>query len=122
MMKYGILHDYDLLANEESSSQGVTCAICDTHNTSFQWSDYSGEGMCSNCGCPYQLKWGSAQQRDEKKYPYLSMREIYIPVAREYWAETKRWVCYGIRLSGQPGMNELISWMKEKHPELVETK
>lgn len=119
MGKMGVLHDYDLMANAEDSSRGVVCAICYTPNTSFQWSDYSGEAMCRICGCVYQLKWGNEKQKAEGKYPYLTMLESFIPVAREYWLETKRFVCYGTMLSWQPGMTELITWMKEKHPEFV---
>lgn len=119
MPKMGILHDYDLHANIETSSVGVTCVVCDEENISFQWSDYSGEAMCRNCGCCYQLKWGSDEQAKEGKYPYCNMSEQFIPVAREYWNERKTFVCYGMMLGPQPGMKDLNDWMKEKHPELL---
>ena len=120
--KCSILHDYDLHANLEPSSQGVTCAVCGTSPTRFQWSDYSGEGMCTACGCTYQLKWGSKEQQAEGKYPYMTMTDDFLPIAREYWEQTHKWVCYGTMLGGQLGMAELIAWCKEYHPECLTRK
>ena len=119
MPKHGILHDYDLWANKEASAENQTCAICGSSPMSFQWSDYSGEAMCTNCGCSYQLKWGTDEQRIECKYPYLSLSKEYLSVAKEYWKETKRFACYGWMMGLKPGMNELISWLKKHHPEFI---
>ena len=49
--KQGILHDYDLHANLEESAKLQTCVVCGDYPMRFQWSDYSGEGMCMKCGC-----------------------------------------------------------------------
>ena len=119
MPKQGILHDYDLMANAEKSSRNVICAVCGAEGITFQWSDYSGEAMCTRCGCPYQLKWGSDKQKEEGNYPYLSLKKEFIPVAQEYWNEKHKFVCYGLMLGPQPGMTELISWLKDNHPEYL---
>ena len=124
MPKAGILHDYDLYANNEPSArkEGVVCAICDASPPSYQWSDYSGEAMCMKCGCPYQLKWGSAKQKAENRYPYLKLAEEWIPIIRGYWQETHRWTCFGMMLGPAPGAREFNAWVKAKHPELIDKK
>ena len=117
--KAGLIHDYDLMANREESSRGVTCAVCDTPNTTFQWSDYYGEGMCIVCGCPYQLKGGTKEEEAEGKYPYMTMRDEFLPIAREYWLAKRAWVHYGSSMSRNDGMPALIEWCKEHHPEAL---
>ena len=119
MIKQGILHDYDVHANYESSAKGQTCAVCGAFPTTFQWSDYSGEAMCTKCGCSYQLKWGSDKQKEEGKYPYLSLTSDFIPVAKEYWEARMQFVCYGLMLGPEPGMSMLVAWLKEHHPEHI---
>jgi hypothetical protein len=116
MPKFGILHDYDLQANCEQSAKEVTCVICGTPHIVFQWGDYSGEAMCTNCGCPYQLKWGSEKQKEEGRYPYLNLQKEFVPVAKEYWNAKHRFVCYGQMLGDRPGMKDLVSWLKEHRP------
>jgi len=115
--KYGILHDYDLMANREPSANKVTCAICGKSPVTFQWSDFSGEAMCSRCGCPYQLKWGSDAQEKEGKYPYLNLSENFLPIAQEYWNKYNKFVCYGRMLDARPGWKEMLNWLKENYPE-----
>jgi hypothetical protein len=117
MPKHGILNDYDLRANNEDSAEGVTCAICGTENTTFQWSDYNGEAMCTKCGCPYQLINGTDEQKAKADYPYLSLKEEFIPVAQEYWNETHKFTHYGMSISKRPGYNELCVWLDNNHPE-----
>jgi protein-arginine kinase activator protein McsA len=119
MAKAGLIHDYDLMANREQSAQGVTCAICDTPNTSFQWSDYNGEGMCTVCGCTYQLINGSDKMKAEGKYPYMTLNDKYLPVLREFWQQTRTWVHYGSSFQRHDGKAELNDWIKQKHPELL---
>lgn len=120
MPKGGILHDYDLMANAEPSAADQTCVVCGDSPMFFQWSDYSGEGMCQQCGCPYQLKWGSDKQREEGNYPYLRIREDVLPILREYWNETHKFTCFGIMLGDKPGLAEFNEWAKPKHPELYD--
>ena len=122
MAKVGILHDYDLHANLEESDNLHKCAICGSYPMRFQWSDYSGEAMCMECGCPYQLKWGSDEEVKENKYPYLNLNEKFLSVAQEYWKEKHEFVCYGWMMGPTPGMSEAITWLEEHHPEFVEEK
>jgi hypothetical protein len=115
MAKYGIQKDYDLMANiSPSANKGTKCAVCDTENISFQWSDYSGQAMCTVCGCPYQLQWGSEEQQEEGNYPYLSMVDEFIDPCRKYWSEKHQWVYYGIGIGDRPGLREFYEWYKEK--------
>lgn len=119
MNKQGILHDYDLNANLETSAINRTCIVCGASPMTFQWSDYSGEGMCTRCGCAYQLKWGSEEQQIEGKYPYLNVKEDFISILREYWEETKSFVCHGRMMCRADGVAEFSTWVKEKHPEMM---
>jgi len=119
MVKYGVLHDYDLHANKELSAQNQTCVVCGDSPMRFQWSDYSGEAMCCKCGCPYQLKWGSDQQISENKYPYMKLRGDFLLVAKEYWEESGKFVCYGMMLGPKPGMRQLVDWLRLRHPEFL---
>jgi len=120
MIKQGILHDYDLMANQEPSARkGNTCVTCGYSPVTYQWSDYSGEGMCTKCGTPYQLKWGSGEQTTENNYPYLNLKDEWVPIVREYYQATNNWTYLG-RGFKQPGINEFIEWVKEHHPEMLE--
>lgn len=117
--KQGILHDYDLQANNEPSARDQSCLVCATTPMSFQWSDLSGEAMCTACGTPYQLKWGGEEQKREGKYPYLNLREEWIPIVREYYQETGRFTCLGRMITGAlPGLADFNRWVTERHPEM----
>lgn len=117
MAKAGILHDYDLMANAEpAAAKGGNCRVCD-NELSYQWSDYHGEAMCRHCGATYQLKGGTKEQESEGNYPYFTLKEEFVPVAREYWQETKKFACYGTMLGPRPGMRELVDWIGQRHPE-----
>jgi len=120
MAKQGIIHDYDLHANLEKSGKQQTCVVCDTSPMTFQWSDYSGEAMCTKCGCPYQLKWGSDKQKREGKYPYLNVKKEYIWLLKEYWDKTHKFVCHGTMMINEPiGLKEFNEWLEQTHPELI---
>ena len=117
--KHGVLHDYDLMANAEPSARAQRCVTCGADPVCYQWSDYSGEAMCTACGTPYQLKWGSDAQVAEGKYPYLCLKEEIVPIVREYHAETGRFTCLGTMMGPGPGMAEFVEWCKAKHPEVL---
>ena len=117
MAKNGIFHDYDLHANLEGSAQNQECVICGKNPMSFQWSDYSGEGMCQDCGCPYQLKWGSDKQKEEGNYPYLNLKKEYIPILKEYWNEHHNWTYLGRSLGYAPGLEEFGIWVEKYYDE-----
>lgn len=114
MAKAGILHDYDLMANREQSAQEQECVVCGQSPMSFQWSDYSGEAMCRKCGTPYQLKWGSDEQKEEGDYPYLNLRPSWVPIVREYHGETGAFACLGTMFGGpRPGLKEFYDWVDQ---------
>jgi len=119
-MKNGILHDYDLEANFVDSAKGHKCLCCDAFPTRFQWSDYNGEGMCAQCGFPYQLKNGSEEMQREGKYPYVNLRDAWIPIVREYFSETGKFTHLGSGASCL-GLNEFYEWVGERHPEMLAT-
>ena len=119
MTKQGILHDYDLMANMEQSATAQKCRICGRFPMSFQWSDYSGEAMCTQCGSPYQLKWGSDEQIEEGDYPYLNLRSEFIAPIKAYWDKTNQFVCYGRMMGSKPGRVEFSEWMEKHYPELM---
>ena len=119
--KAGILHDYDLMANAEPSVVRILrCAGCDAEPPRFQWSDYSGEAMCTRCGCPYQLKWGSDQQMAEGAYPYLSLRDELVEPLRAYFAETGQFTCLGVMLGPRPGMDAFAAWLQNNRLAIYE--
>lgn len=128
MAKEGILHDYDLRANQEPSAletmlAGTPCYICEIVPITFQWSDYSGQAMCTRCGAVYQLKWGTNEQIDQNNYPYTDcIREEWIPIIKEYWNENKSFVCHGTMLGHAPGRKEFLVWAEDKYPEMFEEK
>lgn len=119
MAKQGLIHDYDLHANLEPAAQKQTCVVCGTSPMTFQWSDFSGEGMCTQCGCAYQLKWGSDKQKQVGNYPYCNIKDEWIPILKEYWNETKKFVTHGRMMGGAQGVDEFYNWVKIKHPELM---
>lgn len=110
--KHGILHDYDLWANREPSAREQRCVTCDAYPMTFQWSDYSGEAMCTRCGTPYQLMWGSERQEAEGNYPYLNLKPDWLPVLKRYWHETERFTCLGRMMGGSlPGLKSFYDWV-----------
>lgn len=119
--KHGILHDYDLMANAEPAAKNQRCVICDASPVTYQWSDYSGEAMCTCCGTPYQLKWGSDEQVAKGEYPYLNLLPAIVPFVREYYAETKRFTLLGTIMGGDfASLGAFWDWMESKHPEACE--
>lgn len=97
------------------------CVVCDAEPLRFRWTDYAGEGECVECGCPYQIKWGSEEETKEGAYPYCNLKEDFIPIAREHWEETKRRVPFGMYLRAlskeeQAARTLFIAWIDERHP------
>ena|SRR5690606_6493083 len=101
----------------EPAARGQSCVTCGADPVAYQWSDYSGEAMCVKCGTPYQLKWGSDEQRAEGAYPYLNLKEEWVPIVREYHAETGRWTYLGTGFD-RAGLAEFFKWVDERHPEM----
>lgn len=52
----------------------------------------------------------------EAKYPYLNLQKEFIPIAKEYWETTHKFVCYGWIMEERPGMSGLVSWLEKHHP------
>lgn len=82
------MQKYGLMANAEKSAiESPACLICDDPHPAYQWTDYSGEGVCLKCGTCYQLKWG--ELKEGETYPRINVRKEAIPMLRRYWQETK---------------------------------
>lgn len=108
------------MANAEPAAEKLSaCLVCGSSPVVYQWSDYSGQAMCRSCGTPYQLKWGTPAQVAEGKYPYLGLRDEFVPIVREYHAETGRFTCLGMMLGPCPGMAEFVEWCKVHHPSVI---
>jgi len=120
--KYGILQDYDLMANHEPSAQGNVCVVCGADPVTYQWSDRSGEAMCTQCGTPYQLKWGSETQETEGAYPYLLLRDEWVPVVKRYYEETGAFAGLGTMLGEPaPGYRTFFAWVDTQYPDGVQS-
>jgi len=117
MPKEGLVFDYDLRANDEIPKQSI-CQICG-EELHCRWTDYSGEGVCLTCGAPYQLKWGTEEQKQDNKYPYLNINPKYIPIIKEYWEQTKKFVFLGTSLTENTGIADFNAWMEENHADMI---
>lgn len=120
MIKAGVLHDYDLMANAEPTAKDNVCVICGAAPVTYQWSDYHGEAMCTACGCPYQLRAGGAEREAEGDYPYLNMIDDLIEPLRAYHAETGWFTCLGTMMGPTPGQREFINWLETNRPDVYE--
>ena len=119
--KFGVSHDYDLLANAEPSAhKQPVCVVCE-QETTYRWSDYSGEAMCGHCGCTYQLKWGGEEREAEGNYPYLNLKQEWVPILRDYYQKTKQFTYLGMTISGagRDGLKAFYAWVDEHHPEMA---
>lgn len=65
-----------------------TCILCGS-GRSFQWTDTHGIAVCSKCGLPYRLYHYENDVRVEKP-PECTIKSEWVPLAREYWTETRR--------------------------------
>ena len=101
----------------------MICVICGTDPMSIHWTDFSGEASCSECGMPYQVKWGTEEQQKEGKYPYIKIKDILIPHLKEYWETTGKRARTGtyIFVDDYPGLIEerkqFSTWLDQHHPE-----
>ena len=67
-----------------------TCPICDTTKPSFQWTDTHGVAQCRVCGAPTLLyHYDDAKQRIDKG-PECLVGAKWIPLLRQYRADTGR--------------------------------
>jgi hypothetical protein len=114
------------LANAETFERRA-CLICDAPDPTYSWTDYSGEGYCTCCGTPYQLKWG--ELKEGESYPRLNVDARAIPMLRRYWTETGAgnglgsfflgFDTYPDQLEGRRGFNAWFDAHKEEYPEFV---
>ena len=98
----------------------IKCLICAKQNTKVVYeSTNAGEAYCSQCGCPYQMTGGSREQRAEGRHPYCNLRNDFIPIARQFWRETRQFVLYAAASEFQKkeGRAELAAWLKKNYKE-----
>ena len=64
------------------------CEICNDELV-CEWSDVHGEGVCLNCGTPYQLlQYDDNNKRIVDAAPKINIKPEYIPLLKKYWSET----------------------------------
>lgn len=71
----------------------MICAVCDDELHGL-WTDTHGVAACAECGLPYTFYHYENDARVDKP-PSIAVKESWLPLAREYWAETKRRVFPG---------------------------
>ena len=111
------MQKYGQMANA-AVEKHFTCIICG-EGAGFNWSDQNGEGMCNKCGTPYQLLEGG-----KKIEPKLNIKEDWIPVLKQYWNETHKYMGLGVILVAPrdypecvEGQTKFYEWL-DKHPEV----
>ena len=117
MPKSGLKFDYDLKANEHVKKENK-CLVCESE-LHCRWTDMNGEGVCLECGCPYQLINGSKEQIAKNEYPYINIKKSWISILKEYYNETQEFVFNGNSFSEDTGRKEFNDWIKEKHSEMI---
>lgn len=120
------MQKYGLQANlAEGARKEFTCLVCGTKNPTYSWTDFSGEGYCTACGTPYQLKWG--ELREGESYPRINIKKEAIPLLREFWNETHLlnplgsimiWSDYPEKERNLKAWHEFSEKVKHKYPEL----
>jgi len=109
---------YGYRADMEAGGDRQPCVVCDNPRPSFSWTDAHGEGYCTRCGTPYQIK-GVDQ-------PTCNIKDDAIPILRAFWAETQSpnglgtfwgWDDYPDQLAGRRRFNE---WDKKRNSESAE--
>lgn len=115
--KPGVRFDYDLDALEHCKPEDV-CIICDSP-LRCRWTDLNGEGVCLDCGAPYQLKNGSDEQRAEGNYPYCNLKTEWIPIMRHFWQRTGCFVFLGSSFSENTGRVYFAEWVRGHYPEMI---
>ena len=74
----------------ETIPKSTACDVCGDEKPTYSWSDFYGEGLCCQCGAPFQLKAPSGDNPDQE-YPYCKIDDKWLPVFRRYWQETQRY-------------------------------
>jgi len=69
----------------------MICTVCDSQ-LRFRWTDTSGVAVCVVCGAPYHILHYDDDDGRVDKPPEFQLLPEWIPIARRYYAETKRMV------------------------------
>jgi hypothetical protein len=79
----------------------------------------TGMAACLICGTPYQLKDGTTEQCIAGEYPYIGLKEEWIPIVYEYWRKKGISPFSGSSLfGGTISTEDFISWIKQNHPKM----
>lgn len=107
------MQKYGQLANQFVSEPFV-CLVCDGAH-GFNWSDAHGEGMCNNCGTPYNLK---------SDPPRMNIKADWLPTLRRYFSETSAYMGLGQIMIARDypecieGQRKFSEWLK-RNPDAV---
>ena len=74
-------------------NEPIQCAVCEGE-LSVRWTDTHGVAACGRCGLPYRLYHYENDVRVDKP-PSIAVKESWLPLAREYWQETRQRVFPG---------------------------
>ena len=77
----------------------TTCAVCDTHNPVWAWTDTHGIAQC-RCGTPYRLYHYDAENNSVDKAPECCVMPAWIPLLRRYRADTGKIIPGGHSFDG----------------------
>lgn len=96
------------------------CLVCDDPQPHYSWTDVHGEGYCTRCGTPYQLKAGLLGAGDT--YPRCNILPEFIEELREYWSETNEPNGLGTFMVAEDYRDQIAArrkfnaWADQRHP------
>lgn len=77
------------------SMDGFVCAVCDSDDTGFVWTDTHGVARHEACGAVYRIYHYDDNDKPEDKPPTLLIKPDWLPYVRRYWQEERRSVWGG---------------------------
>lgn len=70
----------------------MKCDCCESE-LRVAWCDTHGVGACTTCGLPYTIyhyEEVGGERKSVDKPPSVAVKTEWLPLARQYWNETKR--------------------------------
>lgn len=86
-----------------NEKQDFKCAICDSVNPGFSWTDTHGVAQCFTCGTPYRIFHYEGEGEERRRIdrpPSLYVLESWVSGLREYWNSNHRRIPSGCSFPG----------------------